>query len=70
MKTTKFNESFERFNKIESDNFSDYYNRIVKRSFVLEFRIRKSDDKVCIIQYFDDEYCIYECIFESLAFTL
>lgn len=58
----KFFESQKRFNTIDGDNFGMCYDEIQQRDKLVEWRIRKSDNKMCIIQYYEDGkgYAIYE----------
>ena len=47
-------ESQDRFNKIDGDNFGACLSETQTMTKYLEWRIRKSDNKMCIIQYYEN----------------
>lgn len=49
-----FYDSMERFNRIDGNSFGACINEVsnYNENTCLEWRIRKADDKLCIIQYY------------------
>lgn len=58
----KFFESQYRFSRIDGDNFGGCMQQLSNGSLLIEWRIRKKDNKVCLIQYYPngEGYQIYE----------
>lgn len=50
----KWSKSRDRFNKIDGDNFGACMSTMQTTTKYLEWRIRKSDNKMSIIQYYED----------------
>lgn len=52
MKT--YHESQDRFNRIDGDNFGACMSTMQTATRCLEWRIRKADNRLCIIQYYEN----------------
>lgn len=50
----KFFESQKRFNTIDGENFGMCYDQISNNDKLVEWRIRKVDNQICIIQYYEN----------------
>lgn len=62
METRAFDRSIERFNKIDGDKFQSPLREELTPNLCLQWRIRKSDHSLCLIQFYDQGkgYQIYE----------
>lgn len=62
MTTKQFHKSMERFTNLDGDNFGGCLNEGIVGDNFIEFRVRKSDKQLCVIQYFSSGkgYQIYQ----------